>query len=224
MKKIVGITMLLLALGFNCGVAPVFAETVAAAPPNPISAGDTAWMLISSALVLLMTPGLAFFYGGLVRSRNVLNTMMMSLVAMGVIGVTWVLWGYSLAFDVTPGKSGFGEGIEAFIGGLDWIFLNGVTAAAPDNIGYAPTVPHQVFMVYQMMFAIITPALISGAIVERVNFKAYFWFLLLWSTFIYSPLAHWVWGKGWLAATGALDFAGGTVVHVSSGISALVAA
>ncbi len=154
MKKIVGITILLLGLGFNCGVAPVFAETIAAAPPNPISAGDTAWMLISSALVFLMTPGLAFFYGGLVRSRNVLNTMMMSLVAMGVIGVTWVLWGYSLAFDVTPGKSGFGEGIEAFIGGLDWIFLNGVTAAAPDNIGYAPTVPHQVFMVYQMMFAI----------------------------------------------------------------------
>ncbi|NCQ90069.1 MAG: ammonium transporter [Microcystis aeruginosa LG13-03] len=224
MKKIVGIIVLLLGLGFNCGVAPVFAETIAAAPPNPISAGDTAWMLISSALVLLMTPGLAFFYGGLVRSRNVLNTMMMSLVAMGVIGVTWVLWGYSLAFDVTPGKSGFGEGIEAFIGGLDWIFLNGVTAATPDNIGYAPTVPHQVFMVYQMMFAIITPALISGAIVERVNFKAYFWFLLLWSTFIYSPLAHWVWGKGWLAATGALDFAGGTVVHISSGISALVAA
>ncbi|MDJ0543556.1 MAG: ammonia channel protein, partial [Microcystis sp. M53601_WE4] len=109
MKKIVGITVLLLGLGFNFGVAPVFAETITAAPPNPISAGDTAWMLISSALVLLMTPGLAFFYGGLVRSRNVLNTMMMSLVAMGVIGVTWVLWGYSLAFDVTPGKSGFGE-------------------------------------------------------------------------------------------------------------------
>jgi len=134
------------------------------------------------------------------------------------------LVGFSFINDPRTGFFLWGFSIEAFIGGLDWIFLNGVTAAAPDNIGYAPTVPHQVFMVYQMMFAIITPALISGAIVERVNFKAYFWFLLLWSTLIYSPLAHWVWGKGWLAATGALDFAGGTVVHISSGISALVAA
>ena len=196
-----------------------------AAAPNPIDSGDTAWMLISSALVLLMTPGLAFFYGGLVRSRNVLNTMMMSLVMMGLIGVTWTLWGYSLAFDVsTPASEGFGKGLESFIGGFDWMFLNNVAADKPDPIGYAPTIPHQVFMVYQMMFAIITPALISGAIVERVTFKTYFWFVLLWSTFIYSPLAHWVWGRGWLGAMGALDFAGGTVVHISSGVSAVVAA
>ncbi|MEG4353300.1 ammonium transporter [Microcoleus sp. LAD1_D5] len=201
------------------------AGAAAAVAPNPINSGDTAWMLISSALVLLMTPGLAFFYGGLVRSRNVLNTMMMSLVMMGVIGVTWTLWGYSLAFDVsTPASEGFGKGIESFIGGFDWMFLNKVTADTPDPIGYAPTIPHQVFMVYQMMFAIITPALISGAIVERVTFKTYFWFVLLWSTFIYSPLAHWVWGRGWLGAIGTLDFAGGTVVHISSGVSAVVAA
>jgi ammonium transporter, Amt family len=201
------------------------AADAAAVVPNPIDSGDTAWMLISSALVLLMTPGLAFFYGGLVRSRNVLNTMMMSLVMMGLIGVTWTLWGYSLAFDVsTPASEGFGKGLETFIGGFDWMFLNNVAADKPDPIGYAPTIPHQVFMVYQMMFAIITPALISGAIVERVTFKTYFWFVLLWSTFIYSPLAHWVWGRGWLGAIGALDFAGGTVVHISSGVSAVVAA
>jgi Amt family ammonium transporter len=201
------------------------AGTAAAVVPNPIDTGDTTWMLVSSALVLLMTPGLAFFYGGLVRSRNVLNTMMMSLVMMGLIGVTWTLWGYSLAFDVsTPASEGFGKGTESFIGGFDWMFLNNVTADKPDPIGYAPTIPHQVFMVYQMMFAIITPALISGAIVERVTFKTYFWFVLLWSTFIYSPLAHWVWGRGWLQAIGSLDFAGGTVVHISSGVSAVVAA
>lgn len=197
---------------------------VVAAAPNPIDTGDTAWMLISSAMVLLMTPGLAFFYGGLVRSRNVLNTMMMSLVMMGLIGVTWTLWGYSLAFDVSIKAPEFGTGLESFIGGLDWMFLNGVTADQIDPVGYAPTIPHQVFMVYQMMFAIITPALISGAIVERVTFKTYFWFVLLWSTFIYSPLAHWVWGRGWLQAIGSLDFAGGTVVHISSGVSAVVAA
>jgi ammonium transporter, Amt family len=200
------------------------AAAVVAAAPNPIDTGDTAWMLVSSALVLLMTPGLAFFYGGLVRSRNVLNTMMMSLVMMGLIGVTWTLWGYSLAFDVSIKAPEFGKGLESFIGGLDWMFLNGVTADQIDPVGYAPTIPHQVFMVYQMMFAIITPALISGAIVERVTFKTYFWFVLLWSTFIYSPLAHWVWGRGWLGAIGALDFAGGTVVHISSGVSAVVAA
>ena len=203
------------------------ADAAAAVAKSPIDSGDTAWMLVSSALVLLMTPGLAFFYGGLVRSRNVLNTMMMSLVMMGLIGVTWTLWGYSLAFDVPPSSldaKGWGTGLQSLIGGLDWMFLNGVAADKPDPIGYAPTIPHQVFMVYQMMFAIITPALISGAIVERVTFKTYFWFVLLWSTFIYSPLAHWVWGKGWLGAIGALDFAGGTVVHISSGVSAVVAA
>jgi ammonium transporter, Amt family len=200
-----------------------------AADASPINSGDTAWMLVSSAMVLFMTPGLAFFYGGLVRSRNVLNTMMMSLILMALVGVTWTLWGYSLAFApnaVTPGVAGAAPTVDAnpIIGNLNWLFLNNVAFDQPDPVGYAPTIPHQIFMVYQMMFAIITPALISGAIVERMSFKAYFWFVLLWSTFIYSPLAHWVWGKGWIGAMGALDFAGGTVVHVSSGISAVVAA
>ncbi len=202
------------------------------APKDPVDTGDTAFMLVSAALVLLMTPGLAFFYGGLVRSRNVLNTMMMSLLLMGVVGVTWVLFGYSLAFDnpIDPVATKAAEGVLKFdlkavnpyIGGLGWWGLNGVSASEP--VEYAATIPHQVFMVYQMMFAIITPALISGAIVERMSFKAYFWFVLCWSTLIYAPLAHWVWGKGWLSTMGALDFAGGNVVHISSGVSAVVAA
>jgi ammonium transporter, Amt family len=195
---------------------------------NGVNTGDTAWVLISSALVLLMTPGLAFFYGGLVRSRNVLNTMMMSLVLMGVVGVTWVLWGYSLAFSYDSVKT-VKDAIEVttnpFIGNLNWFGLAGVAFDKPDGAGYAATIPHQLFMVYQMMFAIITPALICGAIVERMSFKAYFWFVLIWSTIIYSPLAHMVWGKGYIGATlGALDFAGGTVVHISSGVAAVVAA
>jgi ammonium transporter, Amt family len=176
----------------------------AVAPPDPVDTGDTAFMLFSAALVLLMTPGLAFFYGGLVRSRNVLNTMMMSLLLMGLVGVTWVLFGYSLAFnnpidEVATKAAGILKfdlkAISPYIGGLGWTGLNGVSASMP--VEYAGTIPHQVFMVYQMMFAIITPALISGAIVERMSFKAYFWFVLLWSTLIYAPLAHWVWGKGW---------------------------
>ena len=190
-------------------------------------AADTAWMLISTALVLLMTPGLAFFYGGFVAKRNILNTLMMSFVMMGIIGTTWVLWGYSLAFD--PGNP--------FIGSFKWFLLNGVgvdvtgylAGSVPEEVvSYAPTVPHQAFMMFQGMFAIITPALISGAIVERISFKAYVLFVVLWSTFIYSPMAHMVWGKGgFLGLFGgmnALDFAGGTVVHIASGVSALVAA
>jgi ammonium transporter, Amt family len=196
---------------------------------SPIDTGDTAWMLMSSALVLLMTPGLAFFYGGLVRSRNVLNTMMMSLVLMTIVGVTWVLWGYSIAFSpdaVTKAADGtLVVSTNPIFGNLNWFGLDKVAFDAPDPVGYAPTIPHQVFMIYQMMFAIITPALISGAIVERMSFKAYFWFVLLWSTLIYSPLAHMVWGKGYIGSTlGALDFAGGTVVHISSGVSAVIAA
>ena len=194
---------------------------------NGVNTGDTAWVLVSSALVLLMTPGLAFFYGGLVRSRNVLNTMMMSLVLMAVVGVTWILWGYSLAFSfdsVTTVKDVITVNTNQFIGNLNWFGLDGVAFDKPDAAGYAPTIPHQLFMVYQMMFAIITPALISGAIVERMSFKAYFWFILIWSTVVYSPLAHMVWGKGFLGTLGALDFAGGTVVHISSGVSAAVAA
>ena len=218
-----------IALWLLCGplISSAMAQTAEAKPA--IDTGDTAWMLVSSAMVLLMTPGLAFFYGGLVRSRNVLNTMMMSLILMALVGVTWVLWGYSLAFApnaVTAGTGGAAPTVDAnpIIGTFNWLFLNNVAFDQPDPVGYAPTIPHQVFMVYQMMFAIITPALISGAIVERMSFKAYFWFVLLWSTFIYSPLAHWVWGKGWIGAMGALDFAGGTVVHISSGVSAVVAA
>ncbi len=196
-----------------------------------IDTGDTAFMLISAALVLLMTPGLAFFYGGLVRSRNVLNTMMMSLILMGLVGVTWVLWGYSLAFapisvsgDCSNLPGSLKINANQIIGSLNWLFLNNVAFDQPDPVCYAATIPHQLFMVYQMMFAIITPALISGAIVERMSFKAFFWFVILWSTFIYAPLAHWVWGKGWIFSLGALDFAGGTVVHISSGVSAVVAA
>jgi ammonium transporter, Amt family len=189
--------------------------------------GDTSFMLISAALVLLMTPGLAFFYGGFVRGRNVLNTMMMSFLLMGLVGTTWVIWGYSLAF--APGTS--------FIGGLQWLFLNGVGmettgylegSMPKEVVSYAGTIPHQAFMIYQGMFAIITPALISGAIVERISFKAYFWFIFLWSSILYPIFAHMVWAKGGLlglyGGMGALDFAGGTVVHISSGVSALVAA
>jgi ammonium transporter, Amt family len=218
----------LVSLGWWAGplMTSAWAQAAAAAPKDPVDTGDTAFMLVSAALVLLMTPGLAFFYGGLVRSRNVLNTMMMSLLLMGIVGVTWVLWGYSLAFsNPLDAKGAFNADLASpIIGNLNWMGLNGVSSSAPDPIGYAATIPHQVFMVYQMMFAIITPALISGAIVERMSFKAYFWFVILWSTLIYSPLAHWVWGKGWLGSMGALDFAGGNVVHISSGVSAAVAA
>ncbi|MFN6486385.1 MULTISPECIES: ammonium transporter [unclassified Nostoc] len=203
-----------------------FAQTPTAAPPAA-DTGDTAFMLISAALVLLMTPGLAFFYGGFVRSRNILNTLMMSFVLMAIVGVTWILWGYSLSF--APGLP--------FIGGLQWLGLNGVGleitdylkgSNPPEVVSYAGTIPHQAFMIYQAMFAIITPALISGAIVERMSFRAYSLFVLLWSTFVYAPLAHMVWAKGGFlglyGGLGALDFAGGTVVHISSGVSALVAA
>ncbi len=178
-----------------------------------ISAGDTAWVLASSALVLLMTVGLAFFYGGLVRPKNALNTMMMSVIALGLIGVQWVLFGYSLAFH--PGGP--------WIGGFGWLAFRGV-GLEPDPT-YAATIPLQAHAMFQGMFAIITPALISGAIVERMRFRAYVVFLVLWATLVYDPLAHWVWGAGgWLLKRGALDFAGGTVVHVTAGVSALVAA
>src|SRR3989454_7217651 len=178
-----------------------------------ISPGDTAWVLASSALVLLMTVGLACFYGGLVRSKNSLNTMMMSVVAMGAISVQWVLVGYSLSF--APGSS--------WLGGLQWVLFRHV--GGEPNPAYAATIPQHAHAIYQAMFAIITPALISGAIVERMRFRAYLAFLVLWSTLVYAPLAHWVWGAGgWLQQMGALDFAGGTVVHISAGVSALVAA
>ncbi len=175
-----------------------------------INGADTAWVLVSAALVLLMTPALALFYGGLVRSKNVLSTFMHSFFALGLVTIQWVVIGYSLAFAPTVG---------GVIGGLDHLFLAGVTLEPRDG----QTIPHLLFCVYQMMFAIITPALISGAFAERVKFSSYVVFTLAWTTLVYDPLAHWTWGPGgWLATRGALDFAGGTVVHLSSGISALV--
>ena len=178
---------------------------------NPINTGDTAWILVSCALVLMMTPALALFYGGMARRKNVLSTLTLSFVFMVLIGVQWVLYGYSLAF---------GEDIGGFIGSLNYVGLRGVGAAVNPN--YAKTIPHGLFAAFQMMFAVITPALITGAFVERVRFKAFLLFGLLWATLVYDPLCHWVWGKGgWLGAMGALDFAGGTVVHIAAGFSAL---
>ena len=188
-----------------------FAQTAAAAS---ISGADTAWVLVSAALVLAMTvPGLALFYGGLVRSKNVLGTIMHSFVILCLISLVWVLVGYSLAF---------GPDVKGLIGSLDWAGLSGV-GLSPHAV-YGPTVPHQAFMVFQLMFAAITPALITGAFAERMKFSALILFALLWSLVIYCPVAHWLWGGGWLAGLGALDFAGGAVVHISSGISALVCA
>ena len=176
-----------------------------------MNGADIAWVLVATALVLLMTPALAFFYGGLVRSKNALNTMMMSVSALGVVGVAWALLGYSLAF--APGS--------ALIGNLSHAFLRGVGLDAAPS---ATTIPHLLFMAFQGTFAIITAALISGAIVERKRFSAYLLFITLWSLFVYAPVAHWVWGGGFLAKLGALDFAGGTVVHINAGVAALVAA
>ncbi|MEX2154909.1 MAG: ammonium transporter [Gemmatimonadaceae bacterium] len=179
--------------------------------PSPLSSGDTAWVFVASALVLLMIPGLALFYGGLVRARAALNTLMMSFAAFALVSVQWVLFGYTLAFG--PGGP---------IGGLDWLGLKGVGQAAGP---YSGTIPHIAFATFQVMFAGITVALISGAMVERIRFRAYLLFALAWTTFVYDPIAHWVWASdGWLRKMGALDFAGGTVVHVSAGTAALVAA
>jgi Amt family ammonium transporter len=183
-------------------------------PDVKIDTGDTAWLLVSTALVMLMTPALGFFYGGLVRRKNVLSTIMHSFFILALISVQWVLWGYSLAF---------GPSLGGVVGRLDWIGLNGV--GQDPNPDYAATVPHLSFMAFQMMFAIITPALITGAFAERKRFKAFVLFSILWATLVYAPVAHWVWGVGgWLRTLGALDFAGGTVVHITSGASALVAA
>jgi ammonium transporter, Amt family len=183
------------------GVTPALADE--------INSGDTAWVLTSSALVLFMIPGLALFYAGMVRSKNVLGTIMHSVFAMGIVGIQWIVIGYSLAFS---------EG-NAFVGGFEYAFLNGVGMEANG------TIPHLVFVMFQGMFAIITPALITGAFAERIKFSAYVVFTLVWSTVVYAPVCHWVWGPGgWLADMGALDFAGGTVVHMTSGFTALVAA
>jgi Amt family ammonium transporter len=179
-----------------------------------IDSGDTAWVLASSALVFIMVPGLAFFYAGLVRGKNALGTLMHSFIALAIVGLTWVLWGYSLSF---------GPDIGGFIGNLEWFGLHGVSAieAGP----YSDTIPHQAFMVFQSKFAIITPALIAGAFAERIKFSTFVIFVVAWSTIVYTPLAHWMWGTGgWLGGLGALDFAGGAVVHISSGAAALAAA
>ena len=171
--------------------------------------GSTAWILVASALVMLMTPGLAFFYGGLVRAKNVVSTIMYSFIAVAVVSIVWVLWGYSLAF---------GEGNE-FIGDLSLVGLSGI------DINDGETIPDLLFVVFQMMFAVITPALITGAFVERFKFTTYLVFLVLWVTLVYAPICHWVWaGNGWLFELGALDFAGGTVVHINAGIAAVAAA
>lgn len=175
-----------------------------------INAGDTAWVLTATALVMLMTPGLGFFYGGLVSRKNVLSTLMHSFFTLAVISVVWVLWGYSLAF---------GPSMGGVIGGLDFFGLNGIT---PESV--TGSIPTLAFVAFQMMFAAITPALISGAFAERKRFKAFVIFTVLWSTFVYSPVAHWVWGGGWIYDLGALDFAGGTVIHITSGVAALVVA
>ena len=178
-----------------------------------INSGDNAWLLTSSALVMLMTPGLAFFYGGMVRRKNILSTIMMSFMTLGLIGVLWVLYGYSLCF---------GKDIGGIIGGLNYIGLNNV-GQLPSSV-YATTVPHLTFMAFQGMFAIITVALITGAVVERMKFSAILIFSIIWFTIVYCPIAHWIWGGGWLAKLGALDFAGGSVVHINAGVSALALA
>ncbi len=198
------------------GAPPAGAPATAPAPPPKIDTGDTAWVLTSSALVLAMTaPGLALFYGGMVREKNALGTIMQSFIILCLISVQWVLWGYSLSFGPDKGH---------IIGGLEWLGLSGVAMDQP-NVDYAATIPHQAYMIFQAMFAVITVALITGAFAERMKFSSFLVFSLLWATFIYDPLAHWVWGVGgWVRNLGALDFAGGTVVHISSGVSALACA
>jgi ammonium transporter, Amt family len=190
-----------------------------------INSGDTAWVLTSAALVMLMTPGLALFYGGLVRRKNVLSTIMHSVFILALVSVTWVLFGFTLAFgkDAISFTLPNGFHVSGIIGGFDYLGLRGVGVKPLTQ--YAPTIPGSAYMAFQMMFAVITPALITGAFAERKRFKAFVLFTLLWTLLVYSPIAHWVWGEGgWLRNLGAIDFAGGTVVHISSGVAALVAA
>jgi ammonium transporter, Amt family len=194
---------------FLLDASPAFAQAGA----SPINSGDTAWMIVATALVMVMTPGLAFFYGGMVRGKNAVSLVFQSMVALPVITIVWFLCGYSLAFS--PGSP--------FLGGLDWSLFSGVGAAP--NTDYGATIPHVLFAIYQCMFAVITPALVIGAFAERVKFKHYLLFLVLWSLLVYSPVAHWVWAVGgYLRAGGTLDFAGGLVVHMTAGFSALAAA
>lgn len=206
-KKMLSIMLVLLFA--ICMPVIAFAEGT-----TKVDTGDTAFMVLSTVLVFIMTPGLALFYGGMVRKKNVLNTMMNSFVIMALISVQWIIIGYTIAF---------GPDQLHLFGGLDWLGFKGVGAAP--NVDYAATIPHSLFSMFQLMFAIITPALITGAFAERMRFPAFLAFILLWSTLVYDPLAHWVWGVGgWLRNLGALDYAGGTVVHISSGIAGLVCA
>ncbi len=195
------------------GALPALAEEAAAT--SAVNSGDTAWVLVSTALVMLMTiPGLAFFYGGLVRKKNVLSVLMQCFFLMCAVSLQWVIFGYSLSF---------GPDVKGLIGNLDWVMLK--TVGLEPNADYAGTIPHQVFMIFQMMFAVITPGLIIGAFAERMKFSAFVVFMLLWSTIVYDPVCHWVWGVGgFIRKMGALDFAGGTVVHINAGVAALVAA
>ncbi|HUN59933.1 MAG TPA: ammonium transporter [Candidatus Binataceae bacterium] len=211
-----GLTLaIFLAFGLLVLSAPAQAELSGVQSSSQINNADTAWVLISSLLVLMMTiPGLALFYGGMVRRKNVLSVLMQSFILAAVVSLQWVICGYSLAFS--PGNP--------IIGSLSWVGLHGVSAGHP-YAAYSATIPHQAYMIFQCMFAIITPALITGAIAERMSFRGFLLFSLLWTTLIYDPLAHWVWGiDGWIHQMGALDFAGGTVVHISSGTAALAAA
>ncbi|MDF0644748.1 MAG: ammonium transporter [Nitrospira sp.] len=204
------------AVGAGVGWWPGWSWAQSPPPPQTlmISGADTAWVLVSAALVLTMiVPGLALFYGGLVRSKNVLGTIMQSFAILCAVSLLWIVVGYSLAF---------GPDVRGVIGGLDWLGLAGV-GLTPHAV-YGPTIPHQAFMVFQLMFAALTPALITGAFAERMKFSAVLLFSLFWSLGVYCPIVHWLWGGGWLAQLGALDFAGGAVVHMSSGVSALVCA
>jgi len=208
MKRVVTIVMLMVVLAISAGIA--FAEEAAEAVPV-LNSGDTAWMMISTALVMLMSiPGLALFYGGLAKRKDVLNTMAMTFVSFCIVSVLWVVYGYTLAF---------GSDIGGFIGSMEKFFLKGVTASSLSG-----TYPEYVFIVFQLTFAAITVALVSGAWIERIKFPAWILFTILWVTLVYLPVAHWVWGGGFLAEHGALDFAGGTVVHINAGIAALVGA
>ncbi len=220
MRKLTKYTGLIL-LGLIAPFALFAADTPAAEPVPFIDAGNTAWMIVATALVLLMTiPGLALFYGGLVRQKNVLNILMQCFILTAVISLEWVIFGYSLSFSSSTGA------LAPYIGGFDWAFLNGigVTDVSPYYISQATArIPHLLFVLFQCMFAIITPALIIGAFAERIQFRGFLIFSVLWAIFVYNPVAHWVWSAdGWMYKLGVLDFAGGTVVHINAGIAALV--
>ncbi len=215
MKLIIYIVGLLI-VGILIGYSSLYFAGASSGPfdPRMINSGDTAWMLVSTALVMLMTPAVGFFYGGMVQSKNVVSVLKQSMMILSLVSLQWILIGYSLVF---------GTDIHGVIGNLEYFALRGVGFAP--NVTYAATIPHLVFMIYQAMFAVITPVLIIGAVVERIRFRTLIIFTLLWTTLVYDPIGHWVWGGGgWLHALGALDFAGGTVVHVSAGFSAIAAA